>query len=142
MTFKFSSLCLSTLSMVAFAFIFCHIFAITDDKKLLNSFENVLNTIDLSLSNGDWQPIKDPNDPKVVEIAKFAVNSENIRSMDVQLRLESVLDGRFQVDYDGITYELKILAIDFDEENKYKTVVLVNSKDNEKKFISFSQIQT
>ncbi|XP_055815113.1 cysteine proteinase inhibitor 4-like [Solanum dulcamara] len=137
MAFKSNSL-LTLSMMIVIASIFCHVFAMTDDQKLQNSFENVMNTLDLSVSNGDWQTIKDPNDPKVVDIAKFAVNSENIISKDVELTLERVLNGRFQVDNDGTTYELTIVAIDFDEESEYKTVVFENSKDNVRKLISFS----
>ncbi|TMW88122.1 hypothetical protein EJD97_019007 [Solanum chilense] len=138
----FKSISLLTLPMmIVIAFTFCHAFDIIDNRKLLNSFEVVLNTLDPSLSNDDWQLIQDPKDPKVVDIAKFAVNSENIISIDVQLRLESVLSGRFRVDNNGTTYELTIIAIDFDEESEYKTIVFEKSKDIVRKLVSFTWIK-
>ncbi|XP_049353322.1 uncharacterized protein LOC125817857 [Solanum verrucosum] len=140
MAFKSNSL-LTLSMMIVIASTFCHAFTVIDNRKLLNSFEVVLNTLDPSLSKDDWQLIKDPKDPKVVDIAKFAVNSENIISPDVQLRLESVLNGRFRVDNNGTTYELTIVAIDFDEESEYKTMVFENYKDNVRKLISITWIK-
>ncbi|KAG5574422.1 hypothetical protein H5410_054556 [Solanum commersonii] len=140
MAFKSNSI-LTLSMMIVIASTFSHAFTLIDNRKLLNSFENVLNTLDPSLSNGDWQLIKDPKDPKVVDIAKFAVNRENIISPDVQLRLESVLNGRFRVENNGTTYELTIVAIDFDEESEYKTMVFENYKDNVRKLISITWIK-
>ncbi|KAM3283472.1 hypothetical protein P3S67_027117 [Capsicum chacoense] len=132
-----NSLLLLTFSIVVIASISCVVFAATDDRKLLNSSEHVLNTLDSSPSHGDWQCIKDTNNPKVVNIAKFGLNAENSRSLDVELVFQSVLNGRFRVDNNGITYELTISAIDFDEESKCKVVVFENSKNNDIKLISF-----
>ncbi|KAF3649131.1 hypothetical protein FXO38_17829 [Capsicum annuum] len=137
MALRFNSLLLLTFSIVVIASISCVVFATTDNRKLLNSSEHVMNTLDSSPSHGDWQRIKDTNNPKVVNIAKFGLNAENSRSLDVELVFQSVLNGRFRVDNNGITYELTISAIDFDEESKCKVVVFENSKNNDIKLISF-----
>ncbi|PHT96342.1 hypothetical protein BC332_34732 [Capsicum chinense] len=136
MALRSNSLLLLTFSIIVIASIFCHVFAAIDVRKLPNSFKRILNTLDSSSSHGDWQRIKDTNNLKVVNIAKFGLNAENSRSLDVELVFQSVLNGRFRVDNNGITYELTISAIDFDEESKCKVVIFENSKNNDIKLIS------
>ncbi|KAM3201613.1 hypothetical protein P3L10_033976 [Capsicum annuum] len=82
-------------------------------------------------------PIKDVNDPKVVDIASFAVNTENNRDEGRQFKLVSVSSGKFQVANDGITYQLVIFTTKFDIKEKYKVIVFDNPKDNVRKLISF-----
>ncbi|KAM3328100.1 hypothetical protein P3S68_033562 [Capsicum galapagoense] len=88
MAFKFNSLKFVVLSMVAVTFAFYHVFAINDDRKLLNSLDHVTNT-------EGWQTTKDSKDSKVVDIAKFAVNAENTRSEGRDYKLVNVLNGKF-----------------------------------------------
>ncbi|KAK4707532.1 hypothetical protein R3W88_028457 [Solanum pinnatisectum] len=117
MTFQSNFLLL----MVLVAFTFCHVFA--DDQKL----------------HGDWQSISinDINNPKLVDIAKFAVNTENMQSENIGLEFQSLSDGRIKVDNNGTTYDLTIVAMEFDEVNVYEIVVFENSKDQVRKLISF-----
>ncbi|KAM3328095.1 hypothetical protein P3S68_033557 [Capsicum galapagoense] len=132
MAFKFNFLLSAALLIVVIAFTFCHVSAVNNDRKLLNSFP----------SNGDWQSIKDVDDPKVMDIAKFAVNVENSQLL-VKLEFLSISDGRFKVDNNGITYELSILASEFEEPIELEVVVFENSKDNLKKLfrsMTFSKI--
>ncbi|XP_059309480.1 cysteine proteinase inhibitor 6-like [Lycium ferocissimum] len=135
MAVKFNSFSFISLSIVV-SFTFSHVFAANGDRKLLNSFGHVSNTLALFQSPDGWQPI-DVNDPKVVDIAKFAVNTENSLLKDIQLEFDSVSDGQFQVDNNGTTYQLTIVAIEFDEANEYSAVVYENSTDNVSKLISF-----
>ncbi|KAM3283474.1 hypothetical protein P3S67_027119 [Capsicum chacoense] len=95
MAFKFNFLLSATLSIVVIAFTFCHVFT----------------------------SIKDVDDPKVVDIAKFAVNMENSQLM-VKLEFQST------------TYEMTIVASEFEESIELDVVVFENSKDNVKKVIS------
>ncbi|XP_010545484.1 PREDICTED: cysteine proteinase inhibitor 4-like [Tarenaya hassleriana] len=57
---------------------------------------------------GGWQPIKDVNDPKVVEIAKYAVSEHNKQSKS-DLTYERVDEGQTQV-VSGIRYRLVVQA--------------------------------
>lgn len=108
---------------------FYHVFATTnDDQKLHNSSEH-----------DDWQSIspKDLNDPKLVDIANFAINTTNLETKYAELEFQSISEGKFKVDNNGTTYDLLIVAMEFDELNVYETVVFENSKDNVRKLISF-----
>ncbi|XP_055815125.1 cysteine proteinase inhibitor 6-like [Solanum dulcamara] len=137
MAFIFNSPRLATLSMIVISFTFCNAFVADDDQNLLDSFKYARNTVASSPSHDEWQPIQNINDLKVIEIAKFAVNTENSLLEGVQLEFGSVSDGRFKVDNNGITYDLTIVSIEFDEANEYEAVVFENSKDNVRKLISF-----
>ncbi|KAL8129090.1 hypothetical protein V2J09_018245 [Rumex salicifolius] len=57
---------------------------------------------------GGYQPIKDPNDPYVVEIAKFAVTEHNKNKSD-DLSFVKVVSGQQQV-VAGTNYNLVIVA--------------------------------
>ncbi|XP_060186219.1 cysteine proteinase inhibitor 6-like [Lycium barbarum] len=138
MAFKSNFLLFVILSMVVVASTFCHVFAVNDDQKLLDSFEHVHDSLAPSPSHGDWHPIEDTSDPKVVDVAKFAVSTENSRAEGRELIFESVSNGKFQVDNKGITYRLAIVTTEFDVTDEYLAVVFENSKDNVRKLISFT----
>ncbi|MCD7455873.1 hypothetical protein HAX54_029975 [Datura stramonium] len=123
MALKFNSIFSVTFSMIVVTFIFRYAFAANDNRKLLNSFGCTPSTPAPSPSHGDWQDIEDINDPKVVDIAKFAVNTQNSKFKYVQLEFGSVSEGRFRVDNNGITYDLTVDAVEFDELNEYEAVV-------------------
>ncbi|XP_016487403.2 cysteine proteinase inhibitor 5-like [Nicotiana tabacum] len=140
MAFKINSFLLMTLSIVVIASIFCHVSAVNDGRKLLDSSERVSNTPAPSSLLGNWQPITDANDPKVVKIGEFAVDTYNKISNSFPLTFESVLGGQFQV-ANGITYKLVISA----RQNvtvtstSYLAVVNDHSGDNVKTLISFGK---
>ncbi|KAK4360082.1 hypothetical protein RND71_022311 [Anisodus tanguticus] len=131
MAFNFNSLLVLTLLIIVVASTLGHVFAANDDRKLLDSLEC------LSPSHGDWQPIDDTEDPKVVDVAEFAVNMKNNILKRVEFEFEQVEDGKFQVDNNGITYQLTIVATNFDELSEYSVVVFENSKDHIRKLVSF-----
>ncbi|XP_059309522.1 cysteine proteinase inhibitor 1-like [Lycium ferocissimum] len=137
MTFNFNSLLLVTLSTVVVASILGPVFATNDDRKLLDSFGRVLNSLAPSLSHGGWQPIDDTEDSKVVDVAEFAVSAENGIVKRREFEFLRVEDGKFRIDNNGITYQLDILATKFSELNEYSVVVLENSKDHVRKLISW-----
>ncbi|WMV53022.1 hypothetical protein MTR67_046407 [Solanum verrucosum] len=109
--------------MIVVAFTFCH----ADDY-------------DDSCQHGDWQciPTNDLKDPKYVEIAKFAVNTQTKLPKDSGLSFLGISDGIYKVDNDGTTYELRIVAISFNQINSYDLVVFENSKDKVRTLISFA----
>jgi len=128
------------LSIVVIASIFCHVSAANAGRKLLDSSDLVSNTPAPSSLLGNWQPITDAKDPKVVLIGEFAVNTYNEISNSFPLTFESVLGGQFQV-VNGITYKLVISA----RQNvtvtttSYLAVVNDHSGDNVKTLISFGK---
>ncbi|XP_073154145.1 cysteine proteinase inhibitor 5-like [Henckelia pumila] len=94
---------------------------------------------------GGWQPIKNVTDPKVVEIAEFAVQQHNnmhVRGM-LRLRLVSVVRGETQI-VDGINYKLvvsaAIVAVNPMIESNYQVVVLDKPWMKERNLISFDKI--
>ncbi|KAJ7946383.1 Cysteine proteinase inhibitor [Quillaja saponaria] len=70
---------------------------------------------------GGWTPIKDPNDPHVVDIALYAVTEYNKES-NATLKFESVIKGETQV-LDGINYRLDVTVIGGSETKDYEAVV-------------------
>ncbi|ONI09779.1 hypothetical protein PRUPE_4G009000, partial [Prunus persica] len=62
---------------------------------------------------GSWQPIKNISNPKVKEVAKFAVSEYNKqaqgKSSDPKLVLDSVVRGELQVIH-GLKYKLVLSA--------------------------------
>ncbi|XP_009628559.1 cysteine proteinase inhibitor 6-like [Nicotiana tabacum] len=138
MAFKINSFLLMTLSIVVIASIFCHVSAANDGRKLLDSSDLVSNTPALSQLFGDWQPIKDAKDPKVVKVGEFAVDAYNRISNSFPLTFESVLGGQFQV-VNGITYKLVISARQNVTTTNYLAVVNEHSGDNVKTLISFEK---
>ncbi|CAA0827004.1 Cysteine proteinase inhibitor 5 [Striga hermonthica] len=94
---------------------------------------------------GGWQPIKDPKDAKVVEVAKFAVAEHNRhrRPHATNLLLEAVVNGQTEV-VNGVNYRLLVSAVaagggrKFGQPRKYVTVV--NVREEEKKLISFQSL--
>ncbi|KAM3283471.1 cysteine proteinase inhibitor 1-like [Capsicum chacoense] len=133
MAFKSNSLSFATLSMIVIASTFCHVSAANDKRvsKILSS----------SLANGGWQSIQNTKDPKVMDIAKFAVTEENKRIKNVELKFASVSDGRFKVDNYKITFQLTIVAMEFTiKANEYEAVVTESLKNNARELISFVSI--
>ncbi|KAK4490161.1 hypothetical protein RD792_000818 [Penstemon davidsonii] len=92
--------------------------------------------------DGGWEPIKNPNDPTVVEIAKFAV-AENNKKYKAALVLVSVERGETRVAA-GTQYQL-VLSIKDSAAARWppiKYLALVWDKPQEKlrKLIRFYQI--
>ncbi|XP_058735609.1 cysteine proteinase inhibitor 5-like [Vicia villosa] len=69
-----------------------------------------------------WTPIKDINDPHVINIAKYAVTEQD-KKAKLNLKLDKVISGETKV-ADGTTYCLNISASDNTASNKYNVVVL------------------
>ncbi|OIT37673.1 PREDICTED: uncharacterized protein LOC109240440 [Nicotiana attenuata] len=129
MAFKFNSFLFVTLSIVVVASTFSYVSARTS------------NTLVPSPSADDWQSIKDLNDPKVIDIANFAIKAYNDKIEGSDLKLKKVLKGKFQVAATGITYQLFIAATDEDFADEDIAVVFKNSKDNVRKLISFESLR-
>nr|XP_016498128.1 PREDICTED: cysteine proteinase inhibitor 5-like [Nicotiana tabacum] len=129
MAFKFNSFLFMTLSIVVVAFIFSYVSA------------RVPHTLAPSPSEDDWQPIKDLNDPKVIDIANFAIKAYNDKIEGSNLKLKKVLEGKFRLVADGITYQLFIATTDEDIADEDIAVVFENSKDSVRKLISFESLR-
>ncbi|XP_016487402.1 cysteine proteinase inhibitor 5 [Nicotiana tabacum] len=129
MAFKFNSFLFVTLSIVVVASTFSYVSA------------RVPNTLALSPSVDDWQPIKDLKDPKVIDIANFAIKAYNDKTEGSDLKLKKVLKGKFQVVATGITYRLLISTTDEDFADEDIAVVFENCKDNVRKLISFLSLR-
>ncbi|KAL6132834.1 hypothetical protein ACLB2K_065073 [Fragaria x ananassa] len=57
---------------------------------------------------GLWQPIQNTSDPKVIELAKFAISEYN-KNTTKKLAFESVVSGKF-AHMSGTFYELVVAA--------------------------------
>ncbi|GER48139.1 cysteine proteinase inhibitor [Striga asiatica] len=94
---------------------------------------------------GGWQLIKDPNEAKVVEVAKFAVAEQNRQPNATKLLFAAVVNGQMQV-VNGVKYKLLVSAVaagggggrKLGPPGKYLTVV--NVREEEKKLISFESL--
>ncbi|GAA0167192.1 hypothetical protein LIER_22180 [Lithospermum erythrorhizon] len=102
---------------------------------ITNTLEISNNYIDDPLS---WNTIKNPNDPKVVEMGKFAIDQHN-KVTDSQLRFQLVLNGQIQLLQQTI-YWLYIAAIDGLQVNMYEAIVDDMPEYNVKILESFSQV--
>ncbi|KAG9135998.1 hypothetical protein Leryth_015875 [Lithospermum erythrorhizon] len=102
---------------------------------ITNTLEISNNDIDDPLS---WNTIKNPNDPKVVEMGKFAIDQHN-KVTDSQLRFQLVLNGEIQLLQQTI-YWLYIAAIDGLQVNMYEAIVDDMPDYNVKILESFSQV--
>uniref|UniRef100_A0A1S3XF05 Cysteine proteinase inhibitor 5-like n=1 Tax=Nicotiana tabacum TaxID=4097 RepID=A0A1S3XF05_TOBAC len=117
MAFKFYSLLFVTLSIVVVASTFSYVSA------------RVPNSLAPSPSADDWQPIKDLKDPKVIDIANFAIKAYNDKIEGSDLKFKKVLKGNFLLVANGITYHLVIATTEEDIADEDITVVFENSKD-------------
>ncbi|XP_009628560.1 cysteine proteinase inhibitor 5-like [Nicotiana tomentosiformis] len=129
MAFKFNSFLFVILSIVVVASTFSYVSA------------RVPNTLAPSPSTDDWQPIKDLKDSKVIDIANFAVKAYNDKIEGSDLKFRKVLEGKFQLVANGITYQLVIATTEEDIDDEDLAVVFENSKDNVRKLISFESLR-
>jgi cystatin-C len=70
----------------------------------------------------DYRPIKDVNDPHVVDIANYAVRVHDDQT-GLKLKLENVISGEYLMLIEGAKYCLNITATDTTASNKYNVVV-------------------
>ncbi|XP_075486436.1 cysteine proteinase inhibitor 1-like [Primulina tabacum] len=95
-----------------------------------------------SSSIAGWQVISNLTDPKVVEIAKFAVKEHNKRAITI-LKLVSVIKGETQI-VDGKNYRVVIIARDglkaMTAESNYRVVVWDKPWKKERRVTSFEKI--
>ncbi|XP_075481323.1 cysteine proteinase inhibitor 5-like [Primulina tabacum] len=88
-----------------------------------------------------WQTISNLKDPKVVEIAEFAVKQHNMK-VKIMLRLVSVIKGEIQI-VTGVNYKLVISATDAlakMTESNYQVVVWDKPWMKERNLTSFEKI--
>ncbi|XP_012090836.2 cysteine proteinase inhibitor 5 [Jatropha curcas] len=104
---------------------------------------------------GGWQPIKNLNDPHVVEIANYAVGEYNKRSTanlklnyavgeynkrsTANLKLEKVVKGETQV-VAGTNYRL-VLEVNGGASKDYEAVVWEKTWENFKNLTSFKPVK-
>ncbi|KAI3510483.1 hypothetical protein L1887_17520 [Cichorium endivia] len=84
---------------------------------------------------GGWKPIANVNDPKVVDIAKFAVN-EHDKKDHASLKFIKVVSGKSQV-VAGMDYNLTIMAVNGGLENNYVAIVWDKPTQNFRQLMSF-----
>ncbi|OIT00482.1 hypothetical protein A4A49_32463 [Nicotiana attenuata] len=118
---QFNFLLLSSLSIIIVAFSFFHV-------------SSARSAMRHTFLDGE-QPIKNPNDPKVVGIATFAVNEHN-KETKSNFRLVRVMAGGTDVIPDGTVYQLEISASESNVITTRLVAVLVHS-NNVKELISF-----
>ncbi|KAK4439438.1 Cysteine proteinase inhibitor 1 [Sesamum alatum] len=89
---------------------------------------------------GGWRPIDNPKDPKVVEIANFAVTEHN-KEASTALVFEAVVKGETQV-VAGTNYRLVIAAKDGSPtgSKQYQAVVWDKPSLKFRKLVSFIEI--
>ncbi|KAK4490164.1 hypothetical protein RD792_000821 [Penstemon davidsonii] len=92
---------------------------------------------------GGYRPIKNPNDPAVVELAKFAVAEYN-KTFNRALVLLSVIKGEAKSSStDGTIYGLYIYTADAaaeKEKEKYVTAIHDNPSAKLRELLSFHQL--
>lgn len=88
---------------------------------------------------GGWEPIKNINDPHVIDIANYAV-TEHDRQAGLNLKLEKVISGETKV-VDGIIYCLNITASDGSASNKFNLAVLEKLEQHFRNLTSFVPLQ-
>ncbi|KAJ7967798.1 Cysteine proteinase inhibitor [Quillaja saponaria] len=84
---------------------------------------------------GGWKPIKDPQDPHVIEIAQFAV-SEYDKKSGADLRFASVIKGEIQV-VSGTNYRLVVAAKDGSATKNFEAVVWEKPWESYRNLTSF-----
>lgn len=87
---------------------------------------------------GGYQPIKDVKDPRVQEVAKFAVTEHN-RQAKTNLMFDSVIKGEYQV-VAGINYRLVIAAKNGMAVNNYSAEVYDKIYEGSIKLVSFKPL--
>ncbi|KAF5743901.1 cystatin-like protein [Tripterygium wilfordii] len=85
---------------------------------------------------GTWNPITNPNDPHVKEIAVFALSTHD-KLMNDSLKFESIFAGEQQVGY-GMRYKLVLLATNGTASGKYEVIVWEKPKRHFKRLTSFT----
>ncbi|GLT50983.1 hypothetical protein SLA2020_244340 [Shorea laevis] len=88
-----------------------------------------------------WQPIEDLNDPRVMEIAKFAV-SEFDNQSQTYLKLNRILKGEQRQQVISIVQYRLILAVEVGVQTKNYEATVWETDDLSKKLISFIPINT
>ncbi|XP_075504117.1 cysteine proteinase inhibitor 5-like [Primulina tabacum] len=90
---------------------------------------------------GRWQQIKNPQDPRVLEIAKFAVEEHN-KQDGAELKFVKVIKGGTQV-VSGTNYRLVISAKDIGASalKNYEAVVWVKPWQKFRQLTSFVEIK-
>ncbi|XP_049358398.1 uncharacterized protein LOC125822988 [Solanum verrucosum] len=83
----------------------------------------------------DETPI-DPNDPKVVKIAKFAVDERN-KQVRTKFELEKVNAGGTETIPDGTVYQLNISVIESEVYFTTRFVAVLVHPDGSKELMSF-----
>ncbi|KAL3845466.1 hypothetical protein ACJIZ3_002869 [Penstemon smallii] len=86
---------------------------------------------------GHWRPIENPNDPGVVEIAKFAVAEHN-KEAHAALGFVSVVKGETQV-VAGTKYRLVISAKDGSATKNYDALVWDKPWEKFRKLVFFKE---
>ncbi|KAL2245774.1 cysteine proteinase inhibitor 1-like [Sesamum indicum] len=88
-----------------------------------------------------WKPIDNPKNPKVVEIANFAVTEHN-KEASTALAFESVVKGETQV-VAGTNYRLVIAAKDGSaaDSKQYRALVWDKPWQKFRKLLSFEEIK-
>ncbi|CAO2840203.1 unnamed protein product [Amaranthus hypochondriacus] len=84
---------------------------------------------------GEYQPIKNLEDPYVQEIAKFAITEHDKETKD-HLELVKVLKGESQV-VSGINYRLTVSTNDT---HQYETVIFDNKRMHQRSLTSFTPV--
>ncbi|GKV49016.1 hypothetical protein SLEP1_g55790 [Rubroshorea leprosula] len=87
---------------------------------------------------GGWQPIKNLNDPHLLEIARFAVSEFNKQSK-MNLTLDGILKGEKQI-VSGVNYRLNLAVEDGSQRKLYEAIVWEKDGESFKKLISFKPI--
>ena len=87
---------------------------------------------------GGWKPIKDPKDPSVVEIGRFAISERN-KEAKSNLQFQEVVKGETQV-VSGMNYKLVIAAKDGSAPHQYEAVVWDKPWEKSRKLTSFKEL--
>ncbi|KAL8252359.1 hypothetical protein R6Q59_036052 [Mikania micrantha] len=85
--------------------------------------------------SGGWSPISDVTDPKVVDIAKFAVDEHN-KADHASLKFAKVVKGESQV-VAGMNYNLTITAADGTADHDYVVFVWDKPWQKFRQLVSF-----
>lgn len=88
---------------------------------------------------GGWKPIKNPKDPVIQEIGKFAVTTYNKDSKN-NLEYQNVVKGQTQVAA-GTNYRLTIVAKDKSAANHYEAIVFDQPWTHTRNLTSFKRLQ-
>jgi hypothetical protein len=88
---------------------------------------------------GDYSPIKNLNDPHVIEIANFAVTEYGKQQRIKNPKLDKIIKGESQAD-DGTNYRLILTVIIESVSYPNQAIVHENPSKSFKKLISFVPI--